>query len=275
MAESKRMRRMGVQKRLILLLLVILLPLLALQGYRYFVIYQEKQEEALQANLEMARALAKSFESFVQDVLRQELAIGLAMTSSTGLTPGDITRLLETSSHYPAVRDFTWLNPEGIAIYSNNPAMIGTDFSQRSYVHDVIHGREWAVSELVVGKLFGKPIFGISRGIRDGQGNLLGIIFAAILPDRLDAQLAVERSEGGAISLVDRKGMLVYRYPAIDIPWEERNWLRIYPDYEEVFKGREISKIFFASYEGKDRLTSIVPISSMGWAAGAGRRKRM
>ncbi len=273
MAGQNRTMGMGIQKWLTLLLILILLPLFALQGYRYYALYQEKQQEALQANLEMARAVAKSFETFVQDVLRTELAIGLAITSSSKVNPGDILRILETSRDYPAVRDFTWLNPKGLAIYSNNPAIMGTDFSDRSYVRDVISGREWAVGELVTGKLFGKPIFGISRGIRDGQGELLGIVFAAIVPDRLDAQLAIERSKGGAVSIVDRNGILVYRYPALDTSWEERNWLRQYPEYEEVLKGKEISQTFFAAYEGKERLVSLAPISTIGWAAGAGLRK--
>jgi len=273
MAGPKRTRGMGIQNWLTVLLILILLPLFVLQGYRYYDHYQKKQEEALQANLEMARSVAKSFESFVQDVLRQELAIGLAITSSTKMTSDDIIRLLETSGNYPAVRDFTWLNPEGMAIYSNNPSLVGTDFTDRSFVRDVFSGRDWVVGELVIGKLFGKPIFGISRGIRDDKGNLLGVIFAAIYPDKLDQQLAIERSKGGAISIVDQQGMLVYRYPAIDTPWEERNWLKQYPEYEEVLKGKEISKTFFASYEGKERLASIVPISSIGWAAGAGIRK--
>jgi PAS domain S-box-containing protein len=266
-------RGMGIQNWLYLLLILILLPFLVLQGYRYYNQYQDKQEEALQANLEMARAVAKSFESFIRDVLHQELAIGLAITSSTKMTSGDIIRLLETSGNYPAVRDFTWVNPDGVAIYSNNPALVGTNFSDRSFVRAVVSGRDWAVGELVVGKIYGKPIFGISRGIRDAKGNLLGVVFAAILPDRLDQQLSIERSMGGAISIVDRQGMLVYRYPAIDTPWGERNWLRQYPEYEEVFKGKEIAKTFFATYEGKERLAGIVPISSIGWAAAAGIRK--
>jgi PAS domain S-box-containing protein len=273
MAESKRTWSMGIQNWLYLLLILILLPLLVLQGYRYYDQYRDKQEEALQANLEMARAVAKSFESFVRDVLRQELVIGLAITSSTKMTSGDIIRLLETSGNYPAVRDFTWVNPDGVAIYSNNPALVGTNFRDRSFVRDVVSGRDWAVGELVVGKIYGKPTFGISCGIRDAKGKLLGVVFAAILPDRLDQQLSIERSMGGAISIVDRQGMLVYRYPAIDTPWEERSWLRQYPEYEEVFKGKEIAKTFFATYEGKERLAGIVPISSIGWAAGAGIRK--
>jgi PAS domain S-box-containing protein len=273
MGGLKRTKGTGVQNWLTLLLILVLLPLFILQGYRYYDRYQEKQEEALQANLEIARAVAISFESFVQDVLRQELAIGLAITSSTKMTPGDIIRLLETGRDYPAVRDLNWLNPEGRILYSSNPAMAGADASDRSYFRDVVNGREWAVSELIIGKVSGKPTFVISRGVRDNKGNLLGVIFAAILPEKLDAQLAIERGKGGGISLVDRQGMLVYRYPAIDTTWEERNWLRQYPEYEKVFMGKEISRTFFASYEGKERLASIVPVSSIGWAAGAGKRK--
>jgi PAS domain S-box-containing protein len=273
MSGPKKTRGMGIQNRLTLLLLSILLPLFVLQGYRYYDRYLERQEAALQANLEIARAVAKSFESFVQDVLHQELAIGLAITSSTKMPSGDIIRLLETSGNYPAVRDFAWLNPKGMTIYSNNPALVGTDFSDRSFVRDVISGRDWVVSELVVGKLFGKPVIGISRGIRDDKGNLLGVIFAAILPDKLDSQLAIERNKGGAISIVDQKGILVYRFPAIDTPWEERNWLKQYPEYEDALNGKEISETFFATFEGKDRLASLVPISSIGWVAGAGIRK--
>lgn len=253
---------------MILLLLFVLIPILAIQAYVYYDTYRDQRASALQNNLELARAVAKSFEMFVHDVLRTEHAMGLAITSSAKMTPGDIIRLLETSSNYPAVRDFTWLNPEGVAMYSNNPTIAGTDFSDRSFVRDVIGGRKWAVGELVIGKLFGKPVFGISRGIRDDKGNLLGVVFAAIVPQKLDTQLAVERGKGGAISIVDHQGILVYRYPAIDIPWEERNWLKRFPEYADALRGKEVT--FYPSFAQASRLAGLAPIASIGWVAGSG-----
>ena len=220
----------SIQSRLIMLLLFILIPVLAIQAYIYYDSYQARRASELQANLEIARALAKAFESFVQDVIHQELAIGLAITSSRPMTSKDITRLLETSRDYVAVRDFTWMNPKGVAIYSSNPAMIGINYSDRSYFREIANGREWMVSELIIAKTTGEPVFGISRGIRDGKGALLGIVVAAIIPEKLDAGLAVERSKGGGHALVDNKGMLVYRYPAINATWEERNWLKRIPN---------------------------------------------
>ncbi len=257
-----------------MLLLLILIPVLAIQAYIYYDSYQAQRASEFRSNLEISRAVAKSFESFVQDVLHQELAIGLAITSSQPMTPRDITRVLKTSRDYQAVRDFTWLNPKGVAIYSSNPDMIGVDYSDRSYFRDVANGREWMISELIIAKTTGEPVFGISRGIRDGKGALLGIVFAAIAPEKLEPRLAVERHKGGGYAIVDNKGMLVYRYPAINATWEERNWLRLYPRLEKVLKGEEVAdRAVYAPYEGKMRLSAATPVSSIGWAVTAATRE--
>ena len=264
----------SIQSRLILLLLCVLIPVLAIQAYIYYDNYQDRRGLEFRANLEIARAVAKSFESFVQDVLHQELAIGLAITSSQPMTPRDITRILNSSRDDVAVRDFTWLNPKGDAIYSSSPAMIGINYSDRSYFRDVVNGREWMISELMIAKTTGKPVFGISRGIRDGKGALLGIVFAVIVPEKLEARLAVERRKGGGHALIDNKGMLVFRYPAINATWEERNWLRQYPRLEKILKGEELAdRAVFAPFEGKTRLTAATPVSSIGWAVTAATRE--
>ena len=259
----------SIQSRLILLLLFILVPVLAIQAYMYYDNYQDRRASELQANLEIARAVAKAFESFIQDVIHHELVIGLAITSSS-MTSKDITRLLISSQGF-GVRDFTWMNPAGDAIYSGNPAVIDRNYSERSYFREVANGREWMVGELIISKASGKPVFGIARGIRDEKGNLLGVVVAMIIPEELDAQLAVERGKGGGHALVDHKGMLVYRYPAINATWEERNWLKQYPEFEVALRGKEIATTVYAPFEGKNRLVSFTPVPYVGWAVSAGR----
>ena len=254
-----------------MLLLLILIPVVAIQAYIYYDDYQARRALEFQANLEVARAIAKTFESFVQDVIHHELLIGLAITSPQPMASEDITRLLISSTGYAAVRDFTWLNPKGDAVYSGNPAVVGNSYSERSFFRDVANGREWTVGELVISKATGKPVFGISRGIRDEKGTLLGVVVAIIIPENLDVRLAVERGKGGGHALVDSKGMLVYRYPAINSTWEERNWLKQYPEYEDVFKGQEVTKTVYAAFENDNRLVSFTPVSSIGWAATAGK----
>ncbi len=262
----------GIQGHLVLLLLIMFASTLLIGAYVFYESYRVHRSEHLQANLEIARSLADTFEAFVQDVLHQELAMGLAITSSQPMTPEDITRLLrQTQLGQIAVRDFSWVNRDGVFLYSSNPAMVGLNNSDRSYFRDIAEGREWTVGELVLARTTGKPVFGITRGLRDAQGILLGVVVATIIPERLDAVISFERSEGGGIGIVDHKGMLVYRYPNINLSWEERNWGRLYPEYEDVFKGKEVAKTFHASHEGRNRLVGLVPIASIGWAAGAGR----
>ena len=128
------------------------------------------------------------------------------------------------------------------------------------------------VSDLLLSRKSGIPIFTIARGIRNEKG-LLGIIIAGILPERLDEELGVKRFSGGGLALVDRKGMLVYRYPAIEATWEERNWLKQYPEFEDVLKGKEVTATVYPPYEGKKRLVGFTPVSSIGWAASAGVRE--
>ena len=108
------------------------------------------------------------------------------------------------------------------------------------------------ISDLLLSRTTGKPSFTISRGIRDEQGVLLGIVVAGILPERLDEELGVKRILGGGFALVDAKGMLVYRYPAIEVTWEERNWLKQYPQFADALKGKEAEGDGLCTFRGKE-----------------------
>ncbi len=260
---------------MILLILSVLVPILLIDAFIYHARFRSLREQELQANLEVARAVAKAFEAFVQDVIHQELAIGLAITSRHPLGVEDITRLLSSHGDYAAIRDFSWVNPEGIFVYSSNPAMVGADNNDRSYFRDIAEGRDWTVGELILARTTGQPVFGISRGIRDDKGDLLGVVVATVIPEQLDSVLSVERGRGGGLALVDENGMLVYRYPSIRTTWEERNWLEQYPQFKEVLGGKEIAATIYAPYEKKNRMVGFTPIPSIGWAVTAGRTEEV
>jgi PAS domain S-box-containing protein len=268
-----RRRGRSIQGRLVLLLLFVFIPLLVIEAYMFYERFKAERDDELQANLEVARSVAKTFESFVQDVLHQELAIGLAITSSQPMTSEDIARLLKTHQDYAAVREFSWVSPEGVFLYSSNPSLIGANNSDRTYFSDIAHGREWTVGELILSRATGEPVFTISRGIRDDKGALLGVVVGAVIPEKLDALLSLERGKGGSVTLIDNKGMLVYRHPAIKVSWEERNWLKDRPDMQQVLEGKEITTTVYAPYEGKKRLIGNTPVGSIGWIAGAGQRE--
>jgi PAS domain S-box-containing protein len=263
----------SIRGRLVLLLLIVLIPVVLIEVFLYYRRFETRKAEELQANLEMARAIAKSFETFVQDLVRSELVAGLALTGSQPITDRDRNHILDTfQSDNPAVRSVFWVNPAGSIVASSLRTYIHFDVSDRSFVQEIIAGRNWAVSELILGKATGKPAFTVSRGIRSEQGKLLGIVAASIEPDRLDSVFGIGRSKEAGVSLIDRKGMLVYRYPTTTKhSWEQRNWLKFYPTMDESLKGKEILTSIISELTGKKRLVAFTPVSSIGWVAAASR----
>jgi PAS domain S-box-containing protein len=262
----------SIQGNLILLLLLLLVPTLLIQAYVYRETLETRRAEELQANLEIARTVAKAFDTFIQDVLHQELTIELALTSRQALPDEDRTRILNGSlASNSALWQLFWVNPAGTVIAATGPEFIGINFADRQYYQEIVAGRDWAVSDLLLSRTTGQPSFTISRGIRDEGGELLGVIIAGILPERLDAVLGVDRSKGAAVSVVDSKGMLVYRYPNRNLSWEERDWLKSLPQLQAALDGKEIAWIGKPAVGDKTRIMANVPIGSVGWSGGAGR----
>ena len=62
-------------------MLVVLVPLLVVQGIIYTAWYHPRWSEQERATLETAQEVAATFAAYIRDVSRQELAIGAALTA--------------------------------------------------------------------------------------------------------------------------------------------------------------------------------------------------
>jgi PAS domain S-box-containing protein len=276
-ASSKSTAFSSIQGRLVSLLLFVLVPILVAQAYFSYDRYQSARRVEVDANLDLARATAKAFDTFVQDVLHQELAIGLAFTSSQTLSEEEKSRiLLENQAENQAIWHFFWDTPGGIVAAATGSQFIGMDVSDREFYREIVAGKDWVVSDLLLSKTTQQPSFTISRGIRNERGELLGIIVAGILPAKLDRVLAVKRPGDAGVSLLDSRGMNVYRYPASQYTWEQRNWLKLYPFLEQVAKGKEFVDTSHESKirRGTKRIVAFTPVPSIGWIASCSRSEK-
>lgn len=262
----------GIEKRIFLLIGIILVPILVFQAYTLYTAYENRRDHELQANLEVAGSLSNSFEAFVNGVLHQEFIIGKVATS---LSPSykDLKDLLRaTAKDYPSIRHFSWLSPEGRILNSSLQTIEGMDASDRQYFRKINAGDDWAVSDLfrsITGN--GLPIFAVSRGIRDERGRLLGVVVATIDPDKLDYALAIERTDEGSISLSDSRGALVYHYPHINLSWESRYRSGSMPEIKKGAAGRSFAAD--PAYDAEPEIIGNVPIKLSGWSAQAARTR--
>jgi PAS domain S-box-containing protein len=262
---------MGIRKRAFFLLVFAFVPLLFLQGFTFYKWYGESKEAEMQANLELARTVSKTFDAFINDVLHTQLAIGLAATASPPPSDDSLRRiLLAAEETNPMLRSFTWSSPAGVNLVTTNTAVNNPKIRAEALVPRIVSGEEYGVSDLHVSPNTGEKVFVIGRGIREPKGNLLGIISCVCVPDKLDPLLAVQRSKDTAISLLDSKGIHVYRFPTMEYTPVGMNRLKRQPLIQNALEGKEAAAEVHGPRD-EIRLAAFVPIPSIGWVAASSR----
>jgi signal transduction histidine kinase len=265
--------RTGIRGRILFLMLLILLPAFTIQAYFFYDRYQFAKAQEFQANREVAHMVAGGFESFIQEVHLQELAIGISLSASPPLSTRDVNRLLlESDQDYPSIQSFSWAGVDGRIEVSSTSWAVGKDISPDPYFREMVSGREWVVSDVFRSTVTGEPVFVIGRAIRGEQGNFLGAVLAEVLADRLDGVLAVRRPGHGSISLVDSSGRLVYRHPPAVITWDQRDWKASLPSIREMYH-QEYAGVLIPPYDSHHRIMVTKPIQSIGWFAVACSRE--
>lgn len=273
-ADGFRPRRIAssIQGRLFLLLVAMLIPVLLIEAFIYYDRFRSERSHELQANLDMAKAVSQMFDGFIQDVLHQEVAIGIALSPPKPLSPERAQEvLLESRAEYPALLEISWVGPQGVVAMSTFRDAIGVDISDRKYMQEIFAGKEWFVSNLLTARVSHQPVFTISQGIRARDGSLLGVVVAVAVPDRLGKIFLFDRIVGGEFSIVDHQGMLVYHYPGHEFSSKHQDWLKNYPIIEQALKGKTITATTIADDLDRKQLVSFAPIPSIGWVAGYSR----
>ncbi len=264
----------SIRGRLFLLLLSVLIPVMLVQSGYIYVRFKERVKSQTSANLEVARAVAATFNGFITDILHQEFAIGANLTMPHPLAAVEINRILELNKEeFPAIRNFAWVDPGGRIVASNLGSAVGLDLINRDYVGKLLSGKEWVVSGLIASRATGKPVFTVSRAIRGKNGNLLGIVVAAIQPEKMGGIIPLHLTRDEAITIIDSQGEAVYREPQREWNWEDRKLIKGRQVIRQALEGREVSGVLPCCNHGEDRIVAIVPISPIGWAASVGRSK--
>jgi PAS domain S-box-containing protein len=238
--------------------------------------YRTRSTAEVEANLELARSIGTLFSSFVQDIARHDLALGLSLPALKPYTDEQARELLRTSaSEHPAISLLHWISPRGAILASSEPKAIGTTVADSPYFQEILQGRDWAVSDLVEDPVSQKLVFIVARAIRGADSRLEGVVLASLDIDQLDTVFApIRRSEGGAITLFDRRGNFVYRQPgSAHIP--RNSWIDRDPLLKSALSGKEAVGAFISPADDMERFGARVPVPGIGWIAGASRPVRV
>lgn len=250
-----------------------LTPFLLLQAGYLYERFQSRQANEFQANLEMARAVAGTLNEFVQDILHQELAICINLTMHQDLSVDQMEQILEANrAAYPAIRNFSWVTPDGLVLASSSAGTAGNNLSDRLYVRKILEGNESSVSEVLLSHGNGEPVFAVSRGIRNDEGKLLGIVVAGIKAETLGSILELQLSKKGTITILDNRGMVVDHYPKREWKWEDRNLLKTRPVIQKALNGQEVIGTF-PDLNGEEQIAAYSPSRFPDWVVSVARSR--
>jgi len=269
---SSRLRRKSVRARILMLLLVAFLPALITEMAVYWHRFDARRRDEFQAEVEIARATAKTFESYLDDIFDQGRL--LAVFALTTL-PGDDKPLAQAfaavQQSHPEVKEIRLVTPDGTVAFDSIGSSPIRNVADQPYFQAIVSGQEQYVSDLFLSRTLLAPIFVLACGNRNNEGKLLLMVTCHVDPEILERGLEVRRLSRGSHAIIDRNGRLVFRSPPIELPWEERSWLQAYPEIRAALQGREVAAVRQSSYDDAERVTAFTPIPLVGWVAVAGR----
>lgn len=255
--------------------LVVAVPTLVLEARAYLLEVEEHRELELRDALELARATAVAFESFLHDVNSELFALGLALALPSGrpLEAGPL--LTGAGREYPSVAQFAWYAPDGTRLGASTP----DEHAPRPprHVLEQATAAGALVSELL--QTEEGPAFFVARLVRGPAGEPRGVMVAAVRAEGVGRTILPERvGGGGTVTLIDRTGRLVYRRPQLDVSWEDRLLTSDRPGagpemIAAALAGHEATGALTSRLDGERRLAAVTPIGSTGWIVSATRRE--
>ncbi|MBF8982704.1 methyl-accepting chemotaxis protein [Lutibacter sp. B2] len=141
------------------------------------------------------------------------------------------------------------------------------NISDRDYFPKVMNGQT-VVSESVISKSTGKPIFVVAAPIKDEQGKVYGLIGGTINLSTITELVNAEKlGENGYAYMVDKEGLviahpkeeMIFKYNAL----EKGNDSQIELTKKMVNGEKDVENYEF---EGEEKIAAYAPVNSTGWS---------
>lgn len=264
------MKDLKIKYKLYLLIIVLLFPMILLQSFQVYKLYNYSIESQIEANNDFAEAVNTSFINYLEKIWDTELSLGLAFCFDKVSSVEDMNLYMQNiRDSQPSVLDYGWVDPDDLKIrFSSSPSSIGQSVSEREYIQRIINGEEKVVSSLIIPHGLDSYSFIVARAINQ-NGTLKGIIIAAININSLATAFPENRSSNSSsFGIVDKDGTIVYRNGLPDIASKRISLLS-----ESTFKTALTlkepvkAKKIISPITGNEVISANHPISEIGWIA--------
>lgn len=254
--------------KLIASLIILLLPLVADHAYFRYRQYAYNRRAATTAQMENAVTLAQATVVFVNRTVSNLQAVGQALVRPHWQNHAAEDSYLQSvlaSGYY--MRSIALASPTGVIIKGSPPSVTGINISDRSYFRQIVSGADWSVSDVLTTRTEREPGFIVATGIRSKKGQLLGVVVSSIDDHKMMSALHIPARQGASFVLFDRNGHIAMKSGQLSLNCETQLW-RECPFVHSALLGSK-EAVPRLALPGMPTLTgAIVPVPSLGWAAG-------
>ncbi len=203
--------------RLIVLVLLALLPGL---GLAFSTAAAERRQEAAHVKAQ-ALLLARLASANQERLIAETREILDFLAHSTKIRGNDpkacrdrVSRLLEL---HPTYANFGLITAHGTIVCTAQPLTHPTNLASRPYFTRAVASKDLAIGEYETGGINRKATINFGYPVLDASGRVQSVVFAALdlaWINRLAA--TAELSPGATLTLIDRRGTILARYPEPD-----------------------------------------------------------
>ncbi|MEY8877284.1 MAG: response regulator [Leptothrix sp. (in: b-proteobacteria)] len=211
----KQSLRLGLQGRLVLLLLAVFVALGALLAWRLVQDRNSQIDAAKERLLGEARLIAARQEVLVERA--DAILNGLMLSPAFGLDTlasdctQQLAQLLARETDYVQVGV---ARPNGDIACAGVAPKNAVNLADRDWFRRTLSAQGVIVGDVVVSRIVGKPGITVSKARRDRNGQVTGIYYLGLSLDWMDRSIARTRlQEGARLSVLDGQGTLVARFP--------------------------------------------------------------
>ncbi len=203
--------------RLILLVLFAILPAVVLTLYTASQDRQRETKEAQSEALRLAQVISIQEEELI--TATRQLLVGISHSSDVrsgdpALCSAFLTHLLE--DHFQRYANLGIIKPNGDIFCSAVPISGTVNVTDRKYFQRSVQTRDFAMGEYQIGRVTGKPSVNFGYPVVDDNGQVQGVVFAALDVERLNVlehQVESKLPSDSTLTKIDRNGLVLVHYP--------------------------------------------------------------
>lgn len=205
--------------KLVVLVLLAVVPGLALN----IVIAQNLRSSTVDAIVSQAQMLANTISVFQQTRVRETENLLEGFSTEAFLRNLDIeggqlaecqNYFRDTLDHFPQYANVGVLDSQGILVCNGLGTSPGLDESNRLYYRDAFASKGFSVGDYQIDSSTGLPEISLAYPVFDGDGNVIRVVFAAVLAGTMDDFIvSLDLPDSSTVTVADENGTVLSRVP--------------------------------------------------------------